>query len=811
MRELRGVIIEETETGCAGTPGAMPVDAARDVLRAKIEQLMQDAIRFHEEAAEAQSNPAETQSSQIFNRPAEPNHSAIRITTGAGKSEATRAAAADYVCEAKKRATRAAAASYVCEAKKRGIPHRVAVYVPTHRLGEEARQRFPAGISTALLQSRKANDLATGEPLCRNLAAVEAAEAIGADVEQAACRKGRRGGDPILCPFYETCGYQRQRQRAKQADIVFAAHQYLSGPPEVLFKDVGVVVIDEGFWQSGLWFSKLAVDGLDAELQAFPVRDLSGDKNSDDTAHLADLIERLKSAVKASPVGEYLTKATLLAAGLLPCEKYENGSGANAVKLEWRRKVDVNLWPGAGEETCRRQAKQFGFHGQLPKRVAMWQAVEELLSGPFDATGRLRTEMKTTADGSVLYLKLNGRRDVHERIAKVPVMALDATLNIDVVNHFFPRIKLALDLEVRAPHERVIQVVGLPVGKASLSQLEPGRRRSEEEQRVANKRERLLTVVRRLAAGRPCVVITNKELTPLFDGAGQNIDVAHFNAIEGIDRWRCVDVLITIGRPLPSPKAVEDMGAALTGKPVSLPEHPPSHKGGRPQQMIVQNRPIRLKTGAEVALSCRVFELREAELIRQAVTEAAIVQAIGRARGVNRTAENPVEVFMILHDTTAPIAVDSVVEFDELEPTKIDLMIERGLIPQWGADAAKLYPDLWPTAQAARKEYSRAGLDVERLHARCVTSPYKGDRSRCVTCPYKDIFIRTCHSTPILTLLRYQPKLARGGGAKARMALVDQARLADARKQLEEALGQLALFEIVTGEDSKSASKAAAN
>jgi hypothetical protein len=33
MRELRGVIIEETETSGAGTPGAIPVDAARDVLR----------------------------------------------------------------------------------------------------------------------------------------------------------------------------------------------------------------------------------------------------------------------------------------------------------------------------------------------------------------------------------------------------------------------------------------------------------------------------------------------------------------------------------------------------------------------------------------------------------------------------------------------------------------------------------------------------------------------------------------------------------------------------------------------------------
>jgi hypothetical protein len=74
-----------------------------------------------------------------FNGPSQPNHSAIHITTGVGKSDATRTAAAEYVRKA----------------KKRGIPHRVAIYVPTHRLGEEARQRFPADISTALLQSRK--------------------------------------------------------------------------------------------------------------------------------------------------------------------------------------------------------------------------------------------------------------------------------------------------------------------------------------------------------------------------------------------------------------------------------------------------------------------------------------------------------------------------------------------------------------------------------------------------------------------------------------------------------------------------------
>jgi hypothetical protein len=231
VRELRGVIIEDTEAR-AGTPHEMPADAARDLLRAGIENLMQHTIQFHEKEGIFSAVNGLLSNRINFNSPAEPDHSAIRITTGAGKSETTRTAAAGYVREA----------------KKRGIPHRVAVYVPTHKLGDKARQRFPADISTALLQSRKANDLATGEPLCLNLAAVEAAEAIGADVEQAACRKGRRGADPILCQFYETCGYQRQKEAAKQADIVFAAHQYLFGPPPVLTKDIGVVVIDEAFF-----------------------------------------------------------------------------------------------------------------------------------------------------------------------------------------------------------------------------------------------------------------------------------------------------------------------------------------------------------------------------------------------------------------------------------------------------------------------------------------------------------------------------------------------------------------------------------
>jgi len=333
MRELRGAIVDEFGPGAAKQPDALPVEVARDMLRAAIEQQMTSAIRFHENGGSV------------------PVPVAISVPTGVGKSAAARVGIVQYVEQAKK----TYAAKKHGKKKRKRIPHRVLVLVPTHRLGEEARHRLPEGIKTALWQSRKASDLTTGEPLCLNLQAVAAAEAIGAEIEETACRRNRKGQEPILCPFYHQCGYQAQKVVVKNADVVFCAHQYLFALPKFLTRKVGLVVIDESFWQAGLSFSRIAVDALDAELQAFPVRNRGQDKNSEDTAHLADLINRLKAAVKlAQMTGSssnfsredgYLTKAAVLEAGLLPGDNHEDGSGAAGAKLEWRRKVEVDLTP----------------------------------------------------------------------------------------------------------------------------------------------------------------------------------------------------------------------------------------------------------------------------------------------------------------------------------------------------------------------------------------------------------------------------------------------------------------------------------
>ena len=81
----------------------------------------------------------------------------------------------------------------------------------------------------------------------------------------------------------------------------------------------------------------------------------------------------------------------------------------------------------------------------------------------------------------------------------------------------------------------------------------------EAEERVARKRQRLVDACRHLAQGRRGLVITYKDIEKDFAGI-EGVEVAHFGAIEGIDRWRDVDVVVIIGRPLPRPDDIERHG-----------------------------------------------------------------------------------------------------------------------------------------------------------------------------------------------------------------------------------------------------------
>src|SRR6516225_11457233 len=115
--------------------GAVPVDTAREQMRAAIDLFVEQALRFH-------ATPAPEPGVIDLNyKPA--LHAALKFRTGGGKSEKMRQGAARFVLEQKRRGHQL---------------YRVFFPVPTHRLAEEASSKMLAlfganGISTAIYQS----------------------------------------------------------------------------------------------------------------------------------------------------------------------------------------------------------------------------------------------------------------------------------------------------------------------------------------------------------------------------------------------------------------------------------------------------------------------------------------------------------------------------------------------------------------------------------------------------------------------------------------------------------------------------------
>ncbi|MBR1187302.1 DEAD/DEAH box helicase family protein [Bradyrhizobium sp. AUGA SZCCT0160] len=749
--------------------GAVLVDIARKQMRAIIDLFIEQAVRFHETPAP----PA-----GVIDPDYEPAlHAALKLTTGGGKSEQMRQGVAKFVQEQKRRGHRL---------------YRVIFLVPTHRLAEEASNKLLAvfgalGISTTIYQSREAKDLNTGEPLCRNLEAVKAAQSIGADVHKTCCEDGKS-----KCRFFDGCAFQLQRAKANMADVVFAAHELLFTTLNRFGKDTfGLVIIDEGFSLKGIIQdprqTRMKIGEIcDASLATHPVRQKGEAVSNEETRQLRDLSSKLQSALMQMPDGR-VTRQALIDVGNL------NISYSEAAKLEFKRMVKVALRPDTSAEERYRLIEQYKYMRPIRRRARMWKALEEFRNGDQEIAGRLIIETVIEAGVANRYLRVLGKKDIHETFTALPLLHGDATMEIDMVRHHLPYLTMLQEINVLAPHERITQIVGLSVGKKILA-LPDKATHLDAFVKQQGRRDRLRALVIHLARGRRTLVISQKHVEDVFQNI-PNVDTAHFGAIEGLDKYGTVEVLITIGRPMPSPSAIEISGSALTGNAVTV--------GKR----VKQHRVIQFKDGTERLLPCNGYENEAANLISRAIAEGGVLQALGRSRAVNRTPETPVEAFVILDDLTLPIPIDALVHVADVEPNEIDEMMSRGLVPEWPADAARLYPDLFKDRKAADYRYRRDGRVSEMFAA----ASYSAIGLTSSAGSYSAIGLTSARGEPnhaidlysysgfglTSNLCRFKPN---GRGQRARRALLSAEVAPGVRARIEGALGELAAFELMPGE-----------
>jgi putative DNA primase/helicase len=643
---------------------------------------------------------------------------------------------------------------------------KVIVATPTVDLAEKAASEARAiGLKAVAIRGRdqpvpgwtSSRDTDKAPRMCGDPDAVEDCKDAGIAIEKSACARVVDGVE-LRCSLFDSCRYQTQKSEAEHADVIYMAHQYLFYPKFGFIGDVSLVVIDESFWQAGLMgLGKARITLTCAGLQETRYF-LARNGRVDDEApnDWNTYAGRLASAISGNGEG-WLTRSTIEAAGIT--KEIAEVAGDLALRL----RVDPGITPGMDPRKRRRQSEAARETNQFSKKArATWNAIVEMFAAGRAATGNIHCGVidRDQDGGEIFGARLLYRNDIHTDW-HVPTLLLDATLREELIKPYFPWVIVHDTPTVAMPHVTVRQVVGAPVSAHKL--IDDDYRRTKDKTTAANHQTAIHRFARMVARGRDQVLlVAQKKVETRLNAMGlpATVETTHFNATAGIDSWKVIDQLQTYGRTLPGLREVEFIAAAVTGQPVQL-----SDPDGWYQQVPGG---IAMADGTTYRVTLDRHWHPVAEAIRWAICEGEVIQTIGRARGVNRTAADPCEI-IIATDLPLPIAVHEVVPWEA--PDRFDEMALCGAVLENAADMARAYPDLWENHEAAKKAKQRSGTNA-----------------------YNDTYIKAF----VPLLVGYRPV---GAGQKDRRGWFDMTIISDPRAWLEERLGPLAKYEVMVAHE----------
>jgi Bifunctional DNA primase/polymerase, N-terminal len=590
----------------------------------------------------------------------------IRATVGLGKSAVSRTRIADWQAEM----------------QARSLQHRVLVVTPSHALAEEAAASWRKSVagSVAVLRGYDVKDPVTGKPMCQDTSMVHIAIAAGLSVGKSVCRSSKKWS----CPHYTGCLKQENRHEVARADVVLAPYDVLFTGPAAGTEPFGLIVIDEGFWQRSI--EAIALPPIEkiasAGLSGIDSDDLlAGERQAD----LAALRSRLAAALGDEP-GPIIQAETLNRAGIT------SSLCAEAAAAETSLVREADIYPGMSPR-ARREATAVVRRNAILQRMAdLWHTLAMIIEGAAGAPVISIALPSPAADRRSV--GLHRRKTIVDALAGIPVLHLDATLRQPMLDLFFPEASVTA-IEAAQPHQHLTLVSG-GFGKTSIVPSaacpadELARRRNRLQKCTDHVRWQALRI-----APRRVLVVTYMAIEEAFAGI-PGVETAHFNAIAGLDRYGDVGLLMVIGRPLPSTADIASPCASLFG-------HVPQ---GRYQK---DTSAVHMRDGWIATVKTLTHADVDAETLRAAICDDEVIQAIGRGRGVNRTAGNPLEV-QVLADVALPLIHDRVVPWESLVPDVLQKMLLAGVAVDSPTDAAALHPGMFKSANEAKLAFARAGF-----------------------------------------------------------------------------------------------------
>jgi hypothetical protein len=251
--------------------------------------------------------------------------------------------------------------------------------------------------------------------------------------------------------------------------------------------------------------------------------------------------------------------------------------------------------------------------------------------------------------GEAAGVVLSWRDELDPRLVSAPlgILHLDATMPDDIVRVFLPGLIAHRPYPASQPHVRIVQVEDSAV---SYSSLMAGKAIARKNKRGAKSRaakvEHVLAILaaqymgKGAPSGPDVLAVMPKELeTSLTGTLPAGVGTLHYGALRGQDFARGVAALLVVSRPLPSPVAMEDQAEVIFGRDVTR----------LPAGEFYPKRAVdRLMADGSTREAKAVYHPDAlVEAVRAARCDAELIQAIGRGRGLLRTAVNPLAVYVL--------------------------------------------------------------------------------------------------------------------------------------------------------------------
>ena len=463
---------------------------------------------------------------------------------------------------------------------------------------------------------------------------------------------------------------RRRRHRHRRAQL------YLQPLPQPILNDLACVVVEEDFTGHGLGTVELPVVTFYEEaLNKHPVLirkgKLKGQPDHARTAELDGLFGKVERVIECLE-GGMTASAAVETAGLTATECDQ------ARALNWKREVDDKMHPGMPLAERKARAAACSHNTKLPKIARALHVLEEIAGASAARNDDPSAGERLWVDGSDLIVP--GLRPPDQWLDELPVIIASATARLGLVQKFFPLVEHVEPPAPALPHQHVHQILASFGKSATQKKLDD---------LVADYRLRTLG-----SHGRN-LVVTHKAYESGFKGIA-GLDTRHHGDVAGDDDYGDVDHLVVIGGPFARPRDIA------------------SHASAETRRRVLEAKPVRtrcaglLATGQGVEFERLAYADPDAMTVHTDIYDTAIVQAVGRGRGINRSEHTPLHVY-VYANLPLPMPVTSIERWSR--PSRLDKMFLAGHVPTNAAVMHRLYPEkgMFKSTDAATQARKRWG------------------------------------------------------------------------------------------------------